>query len=222
MCLLCSSVPDCHKKDWDDDDDRQLTCFRALSLLGVAVLAAVRHHEDVGDARLFAPGLHPPGLAELLGPEVEESAGVVEEGSLAPGGELAESAGVAQTHSLRSVSLSLTEVREQDDGDLVTLGLGVRLQLVHRVGVEVAGLAPQLGGVGASQHGELPFIAGTSFSDVIVERESGQVFICLAVELKVCLEICLVGAEFADVSPSQQDLDLSLPLLRSVQRDVRR
>ena len=94
----------------------------------------------------------------------------------------------------------------------MVLGVDVGLQLVQGVGVEVAGVAPDLGGVGAGQHPQLPLVAGSALPDVVEERQPGQVLVCLAVELEVCLEICLVRAEFADVSSPQQDLHLPLPL----------
>ena len=138
---------------------------------------------------------------------------MTEQGGLPSGGELAQRARVAEAaQAVGRVQLCLAEVREQDDGELVALCLYVGLELVQGVGVVVAGVTPQLGGVGPGQHGELPLVCRAALSDVIVEGESGQVFVCLAVQLEVCLEVSLVGAELADVSPSQEELDLPLPL----------
>ena len=108
-----------------------LTCFRALGLLGVAVLTAVRHHEDVRYAGLFPASLNTASLAELLSSQVEQAAGVAQQGGLPPGADLAEGAGVAQAgHLLRKVELRLAEVGEEDDGDLVALSVTVGLELV--------------------------------------------------------------------------------------------
>ena len=121
----------------------------------------------------------------------------------APGCETAEDTVEGdQTLGVLDGGLALAQVAEQMGGDIVGLHVSVSLQLVQRVGVVVAGVAPQLCWVGPSQHGQLPLVGRAALSDVIVEGESGQVFVCLAVQLEVCLEVSLVGAELADVSPS--------------------
>ena len=103
----------------------------------------------------------------------------------------------------------------------MVLGVDMGLQLVQGVGVEVAGVAPDLGGVGAGQHPQLPLVAGSALPDVVEERQPGQVLVCLAVELEVGLQIGFVRAEFADVGVPQEHGHLPLPLHRPVHGDVR-
>ena len=78
---------------------------------------------------------------------------------------------VEGNNSLRVLggSLALAQVAEQMGGDVVGLHVGVRLQLVQRVGVVVARVAPHLGRVGPGQHVQLPLVGRTSLSDVVEE-----------------------------------------------------
>ena len=65
--------------------------------------------------------------------------------------------------------LALAQVGEQMGGNVVGLHVCVRLQLVQRVGVVVAGIAPHLGRVCPSQHVQLPLVGRTPLSDVVEE-----------------------------------------------------
>ena len=88
----------------------------------------------------------------------------------APGGVAAKDT-VEGNNSLRVLdgSLALAQVAEQMGGDVVGLHVCMRLQLVQRVGVVVARVAPHLGRVRPSQHVQLPLVGRTSLSDVVEE-----------------------------------------------------
>ena len=119
---------------------------------------------------------------------------MVEEGGLTSGVVLAQGAGVAQTLTIsRSSVFCLTKMGEEDDGYLMVLGVNMGLEFVKRVCIVITGIASYLNGVGSCQHGQLPLVTWTSFSDVVVQRQPRQVLVCLTVKLEVGLQICFVG-----------------------------
>ena len=88
----------------------------------------------------------------------------------APGRETAEDTVEGdQTLGVLDGGLALAQVAEQMGGDIVGLHVSVSLQLVQRVGVVVAGVAPHLGRVGAGQHVQLPLVGRTPLPDVVEE-----------------------------------------------------
>ena len=88
----------------------------------------------------------------------------------APGG-VATKDTVEGNNSLRVLdgSLALAQVAEQMGGDVVGLHVCMRLQLVQRVRVVIARVAPQLDRVRPGQHVQLPLISRTALSDVVEE-----------------------------------------------------
>ena len=74
----------------------------------------------------------------------------------------------------------------------------VKLELVQTVGVVVTGIAPQLNRIGDIQELQLPLIGWPAFLDVIDVVQALEVLVCLAVELKVGLQVGFVTAELAN------------------------
>ena len=142
----------------------------------------------------------------------------------APGCETAEDTVEGdQTLGVLDGGLALAQVAEQMGGDIVGLHVSVSLQLVQRVGVVVAGVAPHLGRVGAGKHVQLPLVGRTPLPDVVEERKPCQVFVRFAVQLEVGLQVGLVCAQFANVGSRDIHGDLSLAsLAASVHRKMTR
>lgn len=67
------------------------------------------------------------------------------------------------------------------------------LEFVNTVRVVIAQVASDLDRVGYIDILELPLRPGSSFLDMIHLLESLKMLVCLAMELEVSLETCLVG-----------------------------
>ena len=92
----------------------------------------------------------------------------------------------------------------------------MELELVQAVGEVVAGVAPQLNGIGHIEEFELPLIGRAALFDVVDVVETLQVLVSLTVELEVGLQVGLVRAELADEVAGDHDRDLMLPELGPV------
>ena len=201
----------------------QLTCLGALRLLPV-LSAGLTHSEDVTNLWLIAPLRLSPGLGQLLGPHVGQRAAVLEQWRLAAAAKPAEDAVEGDlAFGVLKGSLRLAEVAEQEHGYFVDLAVNMSLQLVQGIGVVVAGVTSQLCWVGPGEHVQLPLVGGTTFSYVVEKCKSCQVLVRLAMQLEVCLEVCFVGAQFADMSAGDDHGDLAFPgLVAPVHRHMGR
>ena len=102
-------------------------------------------------------------------------------------------------------------MEEEEGGDLVLLIGNVDLQLVRTVGVEVAGVAPQLDRVEAGEVPQLPLVGRAPFLDVVHMAQSLQVLVRLAVELEVGFQVGLVVAQLAEGVAANDDGYFILP-----------
>jgi hypothetical protein len=84
----------------------------------------------------------------------------------------------------------------------------MELQLVQAVGVVVASVAPELNRIGHGQELELPLVLRSTLLDVVDMVQTLKVFVRLAVELEVGLQVGLVAAQLADVVGADDDRHL--------------
>lgn len=73
------------------------------------------------------------------------------------------------------------------------------LKFMNTICVEITSITSQLYRVRHIHKVKLPLVVGPTLHDVVDKLELLQVFVCLAVQLEVSLEVGLVGAEFTDV-----------------------
>ena len=184
-----------------------LTFILSRWMVVVLVPAVVDHLEylpDVGVARV-ALGTFLE-LVNLFHLKMLDRPDVRHESHLAPARELAE--GAIEGHPVFGdppVGHRLfrpLEVTEQDGRDLVLLVGHVDLNLVRTVGLEVAGVAPEVDRIHARDESELPLVFRTSLVDVVDVTEPLQVLVCFAVQLEVGFEIGAVVAEVTKVVPA--------------------
>ena len=78
----------------------------------------------------------------------------------------------------------------------------MNLELVGTVAVKLAGIAPKLYRVDASDEPQLPLVGRPALFDVIDVAEPLKVFVCFAMELKIGFQVGLVVAKLAQVVAS--------------------
>ena len=109
-----------------------------------------------------------------------------------PGGlEVAEDTFVNEILGL-VLAFFVPQVAEDGCGHLMALVGRVDLQLVNAVRVEITGVTAQLNRVGDVHEVQLPLVGGAALHDVIDKLQLLQMFVRLAVQLEVCLEISFV------------------------------
>ena len=84
------------------------------------------------------------------------------------------------------------EMIEDGRGHLVALVGRVDLELVDAVSVEITGIAPELNRVGDVHEVQFPLVGRAALHDVVHQLQLLQMFVGLAVELEVGLEIGFV------------------------------
>ena len=95
------------------------------------------------------------------------------------------------------------------------------MELVHAVGVVVADVAAQLNRIRRARNVlKLPIVSRSTFLDMSSVLKPLQMFVRLAVELKVCLECCLVSAEATQVVTADEKESFVLPLAGSICANV--
>ena len=97
---------------------------------------------------------------------------------------------------------------EEDGRNLMLLVGHVNLDLVRAVGLELAGVAPQVNWIDAGQESELPLVVRTSLFNVIDVAETLQMFVGFTVKLKVSFQVGSVVTEVAQVVAANDNGDL--------------
>lgn len=167
--------------------------------------------EDLADVRLQVLALAAPlELVDLLHLQVFHGTYVLQQRQLGSRREAAERA-VEDPGSVGGV-----EVSEEQIACLVSLAGRVQLQFVRGVGVVVTRVAADLDSAGGGDVLQLPLVARTSLLHVVHVLQPLQVLVSLAVQLEVCLQVRLVGAEFTDVVAGDHSQDLLFSDLRAV------
>ena len=106
--------------------------------------------------------------------------------------EVAEDTFVNEILRLVVLAFLVPQVVEDGGRDLVALVGAVDLELVDAVRVEITGITAELNRVGDVHEVELPLVGGTTLHDVIDKLQLLEMFVRLAVELEVSLEISFV------------------------------
>ena len=165
--------------------------------------------------------LRPPlELVQLLHVEVLERSHVLQQRQPVGRGEPAQGTMEHSGLVLPEGGAALHQVLEERDAGVVAAGGGVQLQLVRRIRVVVARVAPDLHSAWRRRVLELPLVPRPALLDVVDVLQSLEVLVSLAVQLEVGFEVGLVRAQLAHVVAGDDGEDLLLPEPRPVLAQV--